>query len=252
MSKCFVLAGLFVIFAGLGVAQSEAPLVAPQDNQDNKDAGAQPPTPPGEDKHIFGVIPNHRTTEAALPFQRLSAAQKLTIAAKDSFDWPTYVTGAAFAGLYQIENQNPSFGQGAAGYARRFGTGVADQAIGNMMTEGFVPALFHQDPRYFRLGEGTRLHRLLYSLEQIVVAPMDSGRRTFNFSEWGGNAAGTAISNLYYPDSRDFSDNLTKWLSAVGTDTLSNIAKEFWPDVKRYLHNRHERKEQQRAQQSQP
>ena len=45
-----------------------------------------------EDKRIFGVIPNNRTTEASLPFQAISARRKMTIALKDSFAWPLYAT----------------------------------------------------------------------------------------------------------------------------------------------------------------
>jgi len=67
---------------------------------------------------------------------------------------------------------------------------------------------------------------------------MDSGKKTFNFSEWGGNAVGVAISNAYYPDSRTASDNVQKLLIACGTDAFSNVLKEFWPDVKQWLHNR--------------
>jgi hypothetical protein len=164
----------------------------------------------------------------------------MTIAFKDSFDWPTYITGGLFASLYQLEDSNPSFGQGAAGYFRRFGTSSADQVIGNMMTEGFVPALGHQDPRYFRLGAGagTNKHRAVYALTRIFIAKMDSGRTSFNFSEWGGNAAAVAISNAYYPDTRDASDNAQKLLIACATDAFSNVLKEFWPDVKQWLHNR--------------
>ena len=110
-----------------------------------------------------------------------------------------------------------------------------------MMTEGFVPAAFGQDPRYFLIGPGhgyTRKYRAWHAVESIFVAPMDSGRKWFNFSEWGGNAAATAWSNLYYPDTRDAHDNLNKWLIAVGTDTFSNLLKEFWPDVKQKLHHK--------------
>ena len=96
-----------------------------------------------------------------------------------------------------------------------------------------MPALFHADPRYFRLGEGGNLHRTLYALEQIAVTQMDSGHRTFNFEEWGGNAAAAAISNAYYPDTRTARDNAGKLLIACGTDAFSNVLKEFWPDVKR-------------------
>ena len=67
---------------------------------------------------------------------------------------------------------------------------------------------------------------------------MDSGRRTFNFSEWGGNAAAVAISNAYYPDTRAWRDNLERLLVACATDAFSNALKEFWPDVKRKFHRR--------------
>ncbi len=201
--------------------------------------GQPQPTGPNTpvDKRVFGVIPNNRTTSGAVPFKPITAKQKIVIGLKDSFDWPPYLTGAAFAGIYQLENSNPSFGQGFKGYLHRWGTASADQVIGNMMTEAFVPAAFGQDPRYFLLGpgNGTKKFRAWHAVKSIFVTRMDSGRMWFNFSEWGGNAAATAISNLYYPDTRDAHDNLNKWLIAVGTDTFSNLLKEFWPDVKQKL-----------------
>jgi hypothetical protein len=193
------------------------------------------------DKRVFGVIPNNRTTSGLVPYKPISARRKIVIGLKDSFDWPPFLTGALFAGLYQLENSNPSFGQGAAGYFHRWGTASADQVIGNMFTEGFIPAAFHQDPRYFMLGPdgGTRRHRLWHAVNSILVARMDSGRKTFNFSEWGGNACAVAISNSYYPDTRDVSDNVDKLLIAVATDTFSNVLKEFWPDVKTWWQRKH-------------
>jgi hypothetical protein len=199
-----------------------------------------PQETPHEDKRIFGVIPNNRTTEGSVPFMPITAGRKMTIAFKDSFDWPVYPTAGLFAALYQIENQNPSFGQGMEGYAKRLATAYGDQMIGNMMTEGIVPSLLHEDPRYFRVGEGSKKSRLGKALLQIVVTHTDTGGRTFNFSEWGGNAAATAISNAYYPDTRNVSDNVEKWLVAVGTDAFSNVLKEFWPDVKSYFRRRHQ------------
>jgi hypothetical protein len=196
---------------------------------------AAPPIQAPEDKRIFGVLPNNRTTENSIPFHSITAKQKVTIAFKDSFDWPVYPTAGAFALLYQLENQNPSFGQGMAGYARRFATSYADQTIGNMMTEGFVPILTHEDPRYFRLGQGGFKHRAWYAATAIFVTKTDSGRHTFNISEWGGNAVGVAISNAYYPDTRNARDNAEKLLIQCSTDAFSNELKEFWPDVKRHF-----------------
>ncbi len=192
-----------------------------------------------QDKRIFGVLPNNRTTENSIPFHAITAKQKMTIAYKDSFDWPVYPTAGLFATLYQLENQNPSFGQGMAGYAKRFATAYGDQMIGNMMTEGIVPSLMHEDPRYFRLGEGTKKHRIVYALTRIIIDRKDSGRASFNVSEWGGNALAAAISNAYYPDTRTAKDNATKLMISCGTDAFSNMLKEFWPDVKKKLRHRH-------------
>jgi hypothetical protein len=205
---------------------------SPSDTAQPSNPAVQAP----EDKRIFGVLPNNRTTEASIPFHSITAKQKMTIAFKDSFDWPVYPTAAAFALLYQLEDQNHSFGQGMAGYAKRFGTAYGDQMIGNMMTEGIVPSLLHEDPRYFRLGEGTKKGRLWYSITRIVVARTDSGHNTFNIAEWGGNAATVAISQAYYPDTRNASDAAQKLLIQCATDTFSNVLKEFWPDIKKKLH----------------
>ena len=198
-------------------------------------AVAPGPTTQVEDKRIFGVIPNNRTTEAAIPFEPITAKRKMTIAFKDSFDWPVYPTAGAFALLYQLENQNPSFGQGMAGYAKRFGAAYGDQMIGNMMTEGIVPSVLHEDPRYFRLGEGTKKHRIAYALSRILVTRTDSGHNRFNFSEFGGNAIAVAMSNAWYPDTRTASDNAEKLAIQLATDAFSNVLKEFWPDVKRHF-----------------
>jgi hypothetical protein len=193
------------------------------------------PVAPVEDKRIFGVLPNNRTTEQSIPFHPISGKQKVHIAFMDSFDWPVFPTAAAFAGLYQIENQNPSFGQGVKGYAQRFATAYGDQMIGNMMTEGFVPWITREDPRYFRSGEGSFIRRTGGALKQIVICHTDSGHHTFNLSEWGGNAAAVAISNAYYPDTRTASANVERLMIACGTDAFSNVLKEFWPDVKKRL-----------------
>jgi hypothetical protein len=238
MLKRFIAAAALFLAGGLGLAQTDAPVVLPQD--DSAAAAATPQV----DKRIFGVLPNYRTTENSLPFQPISARRKMAIAFKDSFDWPAYVVGGLFAALYQLDNSNPSFGQGMAGYAKRWASGYGDQMIGNMFQEGIIPAVFHQDPRYFRLGEGNKWHRAGYALSAVMVARMDTGHRTFNFSEWGGAAASVAISNAYYADSRDASDNVQKLLTAVATDAFSNVAKEFWPDIKHYFQHRRERKEQ--------
>lgn len=192
-----------------------------------------------QDKRIFGVLPNYRTVDGSIPFAPISSRRKFYIASKDSFDYPVFYIGAVFAGLYQLEDQTPSYGQGVKGYAKRYGAAIADQSIGNVLTEGVFPVLLHEDTRYFRKGEGRKWGRLGYAATRVIIGRTDKGTWDFNYSEWLGNASSAAISNLYYgEDTRTASANVSKLLVAVGTDAFSNVLKEFWPDVKRRWFNK--------------
>jgi len=196
-------------------------------------------TSAGEDKRIFGVLPNYRTAERTAVYQPISAKRKLKIATKDSFDYPLIILSMAYAGLYQLDNNHPQFGQGFSGYMSRFGTSYADQVIGNYMTEGFMPVLFHEDPRYFRMAEGTKTHRTVYALTRIFVTKTDSGKSSFNFAEVVGNGIGAGIGLAYYSDDRNVTSYLENWGIALGTDATSQVLKEFWPDVKRWWYDKH-------------
>jgi len=199
------------------------------------------PGQPGvvQDKHAFGVLPNYRTAEGSVAYAPITTKQKFTIANDDTIDGPSFALAAAFAGLSQIENSEPSFGQGLKGYAHRYGTGLADQVIGNYMTEAIMPTLFHQDPRYFRKGHGSVLSRIGWAASRSVIARNDSGKWNFNYAEFVGNGTVAAIGNLYYPDDQGFSPTMQRMFMQIGTDTVSQIMKEFWPDVKRkYFHKK--------------
>jgi len=228
---------LIVLLAcGCAFAQNDAPPATPPTA-----APAAVPLQPGQteppppDKRIFGVLPNYRTANATAVYMPITVKQKFTIAAKDSFDYPLLGLAAVIAAWGQADNSHPEFGQGWAGYGRRVGTSYADQAIGNMMTEGIFPSMLHEDPRYFRRGYGGIWSRTFYAATRVFVTKTDAGGTRFNFSELLGNATGTAISNAYYPDTRDVGDNVEKLGSQIGIDAVSQVLKEFWPDLKHKL-----------------
>jgi hypothetical protein len=184
-------------------------------------------------KRIFGIIPNYRTSPSLKDYKPLTPKEKFRIASQDAFDRGTIVLAAAFAGESQLTNANPSFGQGAEGYAQYFGASYADFVVGDYMTEAIFPTLLHQDPRYFRKGTGGGLSRLGYAAGQIFWTHKDSGGGAFNFSEIVGNSAAVAISNTYYKDNRDAVDNVSRLGTQIGIDMASNVLKEFWPDILR-------------------
>lgn len=242
-------------FLYLAVAVLAAPVFAQQDVPKVADQEPQTQTPPSESttpttpapgqeqeppggKRVFGVLPNYRTADASQEGITIPSSVKFKIAAKDSFDYPLVLLSGAFAGLSQLTNSDPSFGQGLKGYAHRLATNYADQAMGNIFTEGLFPVLLHQDPRYFRKATGKKWSRAGYAVTRVFICDSDSGHKQFNYSEWLGNASAVAISNFYYPDNRTAADNAGKLLEQVGTDALSQVLKEFWPDIKQHVFHR--------------
>ena len=191
------------------------------------------------DKRLFGVIPNYRTSPSLVNYKPLTSKEKFKIASQDAFDRGSFVLAAEFAAKDQLTNAEPSFGQGMRGYAHRFVTSYADWAIGDYMTEAIWPTLLHQDPRYFRRGQGSVFSRLAYAMGQIFVTHNDSGHTTLNFSEIGGNASAVAISQAYYPDDRNVASAASKLTVQIGVDMSSNVLKEFYPDLRRAFSRKH-------------
>jgi hypothetical protein len=219
-------------------AQSQQDTAVPQSPRAPAVIPASMPMEGKQDNRILGVLPNYRTADGTKDFVPMKPSGKMHIALKDSFDYPGFVVAAALASIYQLQDQNPSFGQGVKGYAHRYVTAVGDQLIGNMLAEGVMPVLLKEDPRYFRKVNGKFLPRLGYSLTRVLVARDDHGRPCVNFAELAGNGIAASIGNAYYPDNRGFGDTMQRMGTAVATDALSNVLKEFWPDIKNRLHHK--------------
>lgn len=191
--------------------------------------GQEPP----ESKRILGIVPNYRTAPSLYNYQPLTTEEKFKIATEDAFDRGTVALAGIFGAENQLTNTNRAFGQGGAGFGRYFGAAYGDLVIGDFMTEGVFPTLLRQDPRYFRRGTGSGWSRLGYAVGQIFWTHRDSGGTQFNYSEIVGNSAAVAISNAYYVDGRNASNNVSKLGMQIGVDTAANILKEFWPDLER-------------------
>jgi hypothetical protein len=63
------------------------------------------------------------------------------------------------AGIGQAQDSTPDFGQGAAGYAKRYGANFADQASSQFFKVVMYPQIFREDPRYYRLANGSGKRR---------------------------------------------------------------------------------------------
>jgi hypothetical protein len=192
-----------------------------------------------EKQRALGIVPMFGMTSVhnAPP---LSSRQKFQLMARTMIDPFTFVSAGLTAGLGQATNSFAGYGQGAAGFGKRYGAALADNADSNFFSNYFYPVLFKQDPRYFRVGEGSIKKRTWIAIEEEFVARKDSGGRTFHFSNVLGAITAGTISNTYYPQS-DRGVGLTAGRAgtALGYGCLGNLFLEFWPDIDHKLFHKH-------------
>lgn len=212
-----------------------------------------------QSQRVLGVLPQFGVTDRqnAPP---LTSGEKFRLFFKSAFDPATLGIVGVQAALSQAENEFPAYGQGAAGYGKRFGASLADEVSSGFWSNYFYPVLLKEDPRYFRLGEGSIRHRVFYGIKQEFVCHTDKGGRQFGYSNVVGAFTGGAISNLYYPgntlirtipatpttpaipvyeNDRGVVLTLSRTAIALGYGTIGGLFDEFWPDISRKLFKGH-------------
>jgi hypothetical protein len=151
-----------------------------------------------EKQRLFGVFPNFYVSYDPDPAP-LTSKQKFSLAAHDTFDWTTFAGVSVEAGIGQATKAHKGYGQGAAGYGKRWGAALADQVSSDLLSHYVFSSLFHQDPRYFYQGTGTKKSRLYHALSSGFVGRSDSGKVMPNYAYFLGAIASGGISNAYYP-----------------------------------------------------
>jgi hypothetical protein len=192
------------------------------------------------DHRMFNLVPNYNTVnDPDQPFAPLSVGEKFGLL-QHYFDPFTFVFTSITAGIEQGTDEKAGYGQGAMGYAKRYGADFTDGLTNEIFVTGVFPVLLHQDPRYYRLGRGSGFKRTAYALSRIVIARGDSGNNRFNASEFLGNLTSGALSMTYYPQNqRNVGEVFTRMGVEIGYDSLFNVLKEFYPDLKRKFSHNH-------------
>ncbi|MBV9481912.1 MAG: hypothetical protein JO249_14325 [Acidobacteria bacterium] len=192
---------------------------------------------PGEQTNrIMWVVPNFAAVSAGEQLPAMSAHDKFVLASHDSLDYTGFTWTAILAAQTYASNSDPELGRGAAAYGRYFWRTFVDGVSGSYFTEAIVPSITREDPRYYTLGHGSFFRRMGYSLSRVAVTKTDSGASSFNWSEVAGNACAAALSNAYYPaQERGLHQTVRDWGAQVESAALNNVAKEFWPDIRRKI-----------------
>jgi hypothetical protein len=202
------------------------------DDQNKKDDSQ-----PQQTKRMFWVVPNFAAVNANAQLPPLSTREKFVLAAHDSItDYSSYTWAGVLAGQAMLLNSDPELGHGIAGYGRYYWRTFVDGISGTFFTEAIVPAITHEDPRYYTMGQGGFFHRTGYAISRAFVTKTDSGGTTFNWSEVAGNALEAGLSTAYYPpEERTLSQTAANWGVQMESAVLNHVFQEFWPDIRKKI-----------------
>ena len=181
---------------------------------------------------------NHLTIlpgQAALP---LSSGAKMGIAFRNIVNPGGFALNIASAGISHATDSRPHFGTDSAGFGERVGATVYRSSVKSLFSYGVFPVLFHDDPRYYTLGDAASLKkRLIYAGTRVVLTRKDSGARGINWPQLLAPIVSQGSANGFYPArDQDVSSTVTGILVSYATSAGVYAGKEFSSDIRRKLH----------------
>jgi len=177
-------------------------------------------------QRVLGVLPNFYTSYQwhAAP---LNARQKLELTARAGTDPVFLGTTAITAGIEQARNDFPEYGPGPAGYWRRYGAAYGDAVIGRFMGSVVFASLFHQDPRYFVMTNGSWERRAWHAVASTVIQRGDNYHWQPAYSHLLGAATTGLIASTYHPGSSPGKIVLNTTVLDLGNKAANNLVREF-------------------------
>lgn len=189
---------------------------------------AQEQVKAAEHQRVFGILPNFYSSYI-WDAEPLDARQKFDLAFHSVTDPIEFVGTGIIAGAEQATDTFPGYGQGAKGYAKRYGAAYADDVLGRVIGSAILPSLIHQDPRYFYKGSGSVRSRAFYAMSRALVTRGDGGRTEPNYSRLLGSFAAGGLANLYYPQAdRGVGLTLADGLVSIAGHAVDNLIREFF------------------------
>lgn len=202
---------------GIGWAQSGGERALPP---------APPPKPPGFVERQWRLL-------APVPSSEAPRLQRFGEYVQSSAGVGPVLSEAAGAAIGQLENSPREWGQGAGGYARRFGSNLAYNAVRQTAAYGTSLA-FREDNRYFAARSSNVWARVGHALASSVTARRLSGRTSISISGLVGIVAAAGGSLAWSPPSWQGGGNVAENVGVtIAGQAATNLLREFLPGVRR-------------------
>ncbi len=209
-------------------------------------------TPEAADAAAFQNFPSNTSSVAGRydkyikPGQQvphLSMSDKFGMGVKDAVSPLSAIGWVLAAGYSQAVDSSPNYGspnnnRSGTAFAQRLGAAAARAVSEGVFSDSILAPVLHQDPRYYKMGRGHNvLKRAIYAATRPIITRTDGGHTTINLSYLGGNLAGSALTQAYYPPvNRGFSQVMQTYGGSIGGGSLGFLTSEFLDDILQAVH----------------
>ena len=163
--------------------------------------------------------------------RRITADDKLHIFLQSSIS--TETLGEAAINTRLMDDWKSGRFSTTPGYWTRYRTELATSESRALLSKYLLPVVFHQDPRYHRMEEGSMFRRGFYAASRVLITRSDDGSSTFNTSHVLGALGSRTMANAYLPyHDRTWGHTLESTGSVLLSDIGRNLLREFGPDLK--------------------
>lgn len=168
--------------------------------------------------------------------QPFGTGEKFKLAVNNSISLAAIGAAAVSAAYGQAVDIPEGYGQGAEGYGKRFGSGMARVASANLFGTFAIASVMHEDPRFYVRKGLSFGQSVKYSAVRIAITRSDSGKLVVDSSGLLGPLAGEFLANTYFPEgSRGVSDALIRYAADLGWKFGGNLMRQYWPSINRKL-----------------
>ena len=182
--------------------------------------------------------PNPRVQEEATTYRQPTKGDRISWVLDSTVGPQALAIGLVPAAIGTARNKPYEYHGTFSGYFKRYGMRLSGLATSNTMEAG-LGAIWHEDPRYFRVPDRPFRERVRNTVKLTFLARRPFGDYAPAYARYIAIPGSNFLSNTWRADSEANTQNalIRTGLGFIGRLSSNGVA-EFWPDVSARIHHR--------------
>ena len=170
------------------------------------------------------------------PDPALSTTGKTYFYLHEAFRPSKLLTNAIGAATAQWRNDPKEWGQGGAGFGRRYGSRLGVSVATDSIAYG-IGLAHHEDPRYVVLRKGRNWDRFKFAMVHAYLVRYDNGKEGIAYGRLAGALGSAYVASTWYPDRLSDQKHTAEYaIENLASYLVRSLVHEYRPEINRFFH----------------